>query len=96
MPTFTVTTDINDETHEVDAEYFNADDGFVTFKDVDHKQVATFSAHRVVSVVRLAKKTEIGTATVRIVPTVDSEAMTALIEEISMRVRHAALDGIRA
>lgn len=54
MPIYDVTTNRHGEDVRTDivAHYFVTEDGFTTFKDPDHKQVATFNNATLVSIIR--------------------------------------------
>lgn len=59
MPAYTVRIIVveNDQRFTEDvsvesADYYNSDDGFMTFKNSEHKQVASFNAAHVLSIVR--------------------------------------------
>lgn len=77
----------NVEEVNVEAEYYATDADFVTFKDAEHKQIASFNVRNVVSVRRTERKASIGTATVTIVPQLDEPAMQRLVDEIERRAK---------
>ena len=95
MFTFTVRLSViaedvqNVETVTVDAEYYNEGDDFVTFKDAEHKQIASFNARNVLSITRAERKANIGTVVVNVAPDLDEEAMQRLVDEVAKRARRA-------
>lgn len=77
-------------TRDVNADYYVHEDGFVTFKDSDHKQVASFNYHNVISIEKAATKPlSIGAATVTITPVMDEAAFTKLMQHVESRVKAA-------
>lgn len=90
MHTFTVRICANDSIEDiaVDAEYFLTEDGLVTFKDADHKQVAAFNEFHVVAVQRLSPKpATVGSVTISVKPVIEASDMDALVNELITRVR---------
>ena len=78
---------------DVEAAYFVNEDGFTTFKDADHKQVATFANEHIVCIVRAQSKSRsVGTMHVTIVPTLDTAALEKSIAraqaELDFHLRH--------
>ena len=87
MPTFKVTTDDGDET-EIDAEYHVTDDGgdFFIFKSADHKQLATFNARRVLSVIRVKDApVTVGHVTIKVSPQIDPDEWRATVRQAAKR-----------
>jgi hypothetical protein len=89
MNTYVVSV-ANDADRDVEAEYFVNEDGFTTFKDDKHKQVASFSNAHIVGIVRAATKSRsVGTVHVTIVPKLDSAAFERTLAEAQERIAQA-------
>lgn len=72
----------------VAADYFVTDGDFVVFKDAEHKQVAAVRAAVIASVTRTQSSTSVGTATIRIIPEVDADALAEAIDRAVDRLPH--------